>query len=79
MVHIRACHPCSELATNVPQGCIYNQRSALQNAYKAGHQIASHTWTHPHVGSLSASALTTEMTKLETALVNIIGMFELFS
>ncbi|KAF1979313.1 chitin deacetylase-like protein [Bimuria novae-zelandiae CBS 107.79] len=60
--------------TGTLYGCIYGQKTALQNAYKAGHQIASHTWTHPHIGSLSASALTTEMTKLETALVNIIGV-----
>ncbi|KAJ4304594.1 hypothetical protein N0V90_000120 [Kalmusia sp. IMI 367209] len=60
--------------TGTLYGCIYNQKTALQNAFKAGHQIASHTWTHPHIGSLSASALTTEMTKLETALVNIIGV-----
>ncbi|KAJ4360847.1 uncharacterized protein N0V89_001414 [Didymosphaeria variabile] len=60
--------------TGTLYGCIYNQKTAVQNAYKAGHQIASHTWTHPHIGSLSASALTTEMTKLETALVNIIGV-----
>jgi peptidoglycan/xylan/chitin deacetylase (PgdA/CDA1 family) len=59
--------------TGTLYGCIYNQASALKSAYASGHQIASHTWTHPHIGSLSASALTTEMTKLEQALVNIIG------
>lgn len=45
----------------------------MQNAYAGGHQVASHTWTHPHVGSLSASQLTTEMTRLEQAMVNIFG------
>jgi peptidoglycan/xylan/chitin deacetylase (PgdA/CDA1 family) len=56
-------------------GCIYNQKSALQNAYKAGHQIASHTWSHPqNFGSLSTNDLTFQMTRLEQALVNIIGV-----
>lgn len=35
--------------------------------------MASHTWTHGHVGSMSSSQLTTEMTKLEQAYVNIFG------
>jgi peptidoglycan/xylan/chitin deacetylase (PgdA/CDA1 family) len=56
-------------------GCIYGQKTALQNAYKAGHQIASHSWSHPsNFGSLSAADLTTQMTRLEQALVNIIGV-----
>jgi hypothetical protein len=61
--------------TRTPIGCIYGQRTALQNAYKAGHQIASHTWSHPsNFGSMSASELNSQMTRLETALVNIIGV-----
>ncbi|KAI4666092.1 uncharacterized protein J4E78_003559 [Alternaria triticimaculans] len=56
-------------------GCIYNQKTALQNAHKAGHQIASHTWSHPsNFGSLSTNDLTSQMTRLEQALVNIIGV-----
>ncbi|KAF2032434.1 chitin deacetylase-like protein [Setomelanomma holmii] len=56
-------------------GCIYGQKTALQNAYKAGHQIASHPWSHPsNLGSLSTADLTTQMTRLEQALVNIIGV-----
>jgi peptidoglycan/xylan/chitin deacetylase (PgdA/CDA1 family) len=56
-------------------GCIYNQKTALQNAYKAGHQIASHSWSHPqNFGSLSTADLTSQMTRLEQALVNIIGV-----
>lgn len=54
-------------------GCIYNQASAVKAAYQGGHQIASHTWTHGHVGSMSSSQLTTEMTKLEQAFVNLFG------
>ncbi|OJD37806.1 carbohydrate esterase family 4 protein [Diplodia corticola] len=60
--------------TGTLYGCIYNQKTALQNAYSAGHQIASHSWSHPsNFGSLSAADLTTQMQKLEGALVSIIG------
>jgi peptidoglycan/xylan/chitin deacetylase (PgdA/CDA1 family) len=56
-------------------GCIYGQKTALQNAYKAGHQIASHSWSHPqNFGSMSSADLTSQMTRLEQALVNIIGV-----
>ncbi|KAA8624620.1 CDA1 xylanase chitin deacetylase [Pyrenophora tritici-repentis] len=60
--------------TGTLYGCIYNQKTALQNAYKSGHQIASHSWSHPpNFGSLSTNDLTTQMTRLDQALVNIIG------
>jgi peptidoglycan/xylan/chitin deacetylase (PgdA/CDA1 family) len=56
-------------------GCIYNQRTALKSAYDAGHQIASHTWSHPqNFGSMSTSDLTSQMSRLETALANILGV-----
>lgn len=54
-------------------GCIYNQAAAVKAAYAGGHQVASHTWTHGHVGSMTAAQLTTEMTKNEQAFVNIFG------
>ncbi|KAF2680422.1 carbohydrate esterase family 4 protein [Lentithecium fluviatile CBS 122367] len=61
--------------TGTLYGCIYNQKTALQSAYSAGHQIASHTWSHPqNFGSMSTADLNSQMTRLETALVNIIGV-----
>lgn len=61
--------------TGTLYGCIYNHAEALQNAYKSGHQIASHTWTHPYtLDSMSIEELTVQMQMLETALVNIIGV-----
>ncbi|KAI3397914.1 hypothetical protein diail_10083 [Diaporthe ilicicola] len=59
--------------TGTLYGCIYNQKAAVKSAYDGGHQVASHTWTHGHVGSMSASQLTTEMQKVEQAFVNIFG------
>jgi peptidoglycan/xylan/chitin deacetylase (PgdA/CDA1 family) len=55
-------------------GCIHNQATAVKNAYNSGHQIASHSWSHPsNFGSMSTAQLTTEMQKLEGALNKIIG------
>lgn len=60
--------------TGTLYGCIYNQKTALQNAYAAGHQIASHSWSHPqNFGSMSTNDLNSQMTRLEQALANIIG------
>jgi peptidoglycan/xylan/chitin deacetylase (PgdA/CDA1 family) len=30
--------------TGTLYGCIYSQAAAIKNAYKSGHQVASHTW-----------------------------------
>ncbi|KAJ9133448.1 Polysaccharide deacetylase family protein [Pleurostoma richardsiae] len=59
--------------TGTLYGCIYNQAKAVKSAFDSGHQVASHTWTHGHVGQMSASQLTTEMTKVEQAFANIFG------
>lgn len=61
--------------TGTLYGCIYNRAAAVKAAYNSGHQVASHTWTHPQtLDRMSVAQLTTEMQKLETALVNIIGV-----
>ncbi|KAG9959870.1 glycoside hydrolase/deacetylase, partial [Aureobasidium melanogenum] len=61
--------------TGTLYSCIYNRAAAVKAVYASGHQVASHTWTHPQtLDSMSVSQLTTEMQKLETALVNIIGV-----
>jgi len=61
--------------TGTLYGCIYNQAAAVKKAYASGHQVASHTWTHPqNFGSLSASGITTEIQKLEQATVNLLGV-----
>ncbi|KAI5923030.1 carbohydrate esterase family 4 protein [Camillea tinctor] len=59
--------------TGTLYGCIYNQAAAVKKAYESGHQVASHTWTHPHMGSMSASQIQAEMEKVEQAMVNIFG------
>ncbi|KAK3904453.1 carbohydrate esterase family 4 protein [Staphylotrichum tortipilum] len=59
--------------TGTLYGCIYNQAAAVKKAFASGHQIASHSWTHGHMGSMSESQIRSEMTKVEDALVNLIG------
>ncbi|CAM0142844.1 hypothetical protein VKS41_002590 [Umbelopsis sp. WA50703] len=49
-------------------------QNAIKKAYKSGHQIASHTWSHADLDSLPESEIQTEMTKLEDALMRVIGV-----
>ncbi|KAF9157583.1 Carbohydrate esterase 4 protein, partial [Actinomortierella ambigua] len=55
-------------------GCIYEKQEIVKRAYKSGHQIASHTWSHPSLLTLTPEKITEEMTKLETALKDILGV-----
>ncbi|KAH9991510.1 carbohydrate esterase family 4 protein [Xylariaceae sp. FL0662B] len=59
--------------TGTLYGCIYNQKDAVKKAFDSGHQVASHTWTHPHMASMSAAQIQSEMEKVEQAMVNIFG------
>lgn len=61
-------------------GCIYSgsNPSNLRYAYAQGHQIASHTWSHPHLPSLSTSQIRTECTKINGAIQDIIGVIPAF-
>eukprot|EP00731_Ephydatia_muelleri_P008197 Em0004g535a len=54
-------------------GCIYEQAEAVKAAFDAGHQIGSHTWSHPHLTALSKDAVTQQMTKLAKVLKKILG------
>jgi peptidoglycan/xylan/chitin deacetylase (PgdA/CDA1 family) len=49
-------------------------KSALvQRMVAEGHQVASHTWDHADLSTLSDGQVAAEMTQLETALMGIIG------
>jgi len=52
---------------------IYNYNSTLQSMLTGGHQIASHTWSHKDLATLTAAEITSEMTQLEAAHLAIIG------
>ncbi|KAJ7116601.1 carbohydrate esterase family 4 protein [Mycena epipterygia] len=56
--------------------CIYDEDVAarLQHAYNAGHQISSHTWSHPDLKKLNASEITDQIVSLNTAFKAVLGM-----
>jgi peptidoglycan/xylan/chitin deacetylase (PgdA/CDA1 family) len=43
--------------------------------YNEGHQVASHTWDHPDLTTLSSAARRDEMYQNEAAFANILGLF----
>lgn len=47
----------------------------IKRTYSQGHQIASHTWDHADLTTLSSAARREEMYKTEQALANILGFF----
>ncbi|CAZ79457.1 unnamed protein product [Tuber melanosporum] len=46
---------------------------AIRRAFNEGHQIASHTWDHLDLDSINESSRRFQMTRLEQALMTIIG------
>ncbi|KAF9337372.1 hypothetical protein BG006_004999 [Podila minutissima] len=54
-------------------GKITDYASTVKRAYNSGHQIASHTWSHKDMTTLSSSGLKSEMTKLDDAVKKIVG------
>ncbi|KAK0214302.1 carbohydrate esterase family 4 protein [Armillaria fumosa] len=54
-------------------GCIYGdtERAAIQNAYSKGHQVASHTWRHLDLATLTGDA---SLSTVDPALEKILGV-----
>ncbi|KAK0184713.1 carbohydrate esterase family 4 protein [Armillaria mellea] len=57
-------------------GCIYNEteRTAIQNAYSKGHQIASHTWQHKDLATLTIDKVEKEFSLTDAALEKTLGV-----
>jgi len=57
-------------------GCIYDEANVrnLRATYARGHEIASHTWDHPHSGNLTYEQFDDQIAFLETALIKILGI-----
>ncbi|KAJ6577578.1 hypothetical protein B0H19DRAFT_1370735 [Mycena capillaripes] len=53
--------------------CIYNHVQDIEYTYQAGHQIASHTWSHADLQTLSANQMHAEINQVDVALGNIIN------
>ncbi|KAI5799929.1 carbohydrate esterase family 4 protein [Geopyxis carbonaria] len=49
--------------------------AVIQKMNAAGHQLASHTWSHANLSSLTQAKQQNEMYKLEMAMRNIVGFF----
>ncbi|KAG8725434.1 Carbohydrate esterase 4 protein [Ceratobasidium sp. 395] len=60
--------------------CIYNGNNPenLKYAYDQGHQIASHTWAHLHLPTLSYSDIQDQFTKTNAAIEQITGAVPAF-
>ncbi|KAF9113431.1 hypothetical protein BGX30_006951 [Mortierella sp. GBA39] len=56
--------------------CIYDPKvqTVLKRAYNSGHQIASHTWSHPLLTKQTVEGINLEMTKLEKAFEDVLGV-----
>ncbi|PWN44370.1 glycoside hydrolase/deacetylase [Ceraceosorus guamensis] len=56
--------------------CIYDepQVQALKYSYAQGHEICSHTWSHPHLNSLSNDQIDGQIQFVEDALYKILGV-----
>ncbi|KAK0544266.1 hypothetical protein OC845_005681 [Tilletia horrida] len=56
--------------------CIYDKEAvaALKYSYSRGHQICSHTWSHPDIMTLSRAQLDKQVTLVEDALYKILGV-----
>src|ERR1700753_2406277 len=56
-------------------GYIYDYNSTILRMVNEGHQVCSHTWSHPDLTTLSQTQIQTEMTEMEVAFTNILGHF----
>jgi peptidoglycan/xylan/chitin deacetylase (PgdA/CDA1 family)/LysM repeat protein len=57
-------------------GCIYDTANvaAIRRSYEEGHLIASHTWSHAALDTLTHAQIDYEIQRLDEALVKIIGV-----
>lgn len=58
--------------------CIYRYAALIRQIEAAGHQVASHTWSHADLNTLSAAQITAEMQKLDYAYQLILGKAPLY-
>ncbi|EKJ73640.1 hypothetical protein FPSE_06258 [Fusarium pseudograminearum CS3096] len=56
-------------------GNINNYKSVVQRMIKEGHQVGSHTYSHPDLATISSAEIRTQMTRLEADFLNIIGKY----
>ncbi|WP_147411665.1 polysaccharide deacetylase family protein [endosymbiont GvMRE of Glomus versiforme] len=54
--------------------CIFNKTENLQRAVNEGHQLASHTWSHPNMTKINREEIIYQMKTLENAMRKIVGL-----
>lgn len=55
-------------------GNMVNQNpDVLRNLYQQGHEIGNHTWDHPQLPKLSNTQVNQQISRTETAILNVIG------
>ncbi|KAG8766285.1 Carbohydrate esterase 4 protein, partial [Serendipita sp. 397] len=56
--------------------CIYDQANVdrLRASFQQGHQIASHTWSHRNLATLSEAEIDYEIQRLDEAFIKILGV-----
>ncbi|CAE6526854.1 unnamed protein product [Rhizoctonia solani] len=61
-------------------GCIYDQENAerVKYVYDKGHQVASHTWGHERLSTLSGDQLLSEFSRTDDAIKKITGAVPAF-
>ncbi|KZP17885.1 carbohydrate esterase family 4 protein [Athelia psychrophila] len=61
-------------------GCIYSETDVkrVKYAYSQGHQVASHTWSHSDLTTLTFDQIHDEMWRVEQALQRILGVTPAF-
>ncbi|KAF9357500.1 hypothetical protein BGX26_003631 [Mortierella sp. AD094] len=59
-------------------GDIAEFAGVVKRAYDEGHQIASHTYSHPDLVKLDKASIISEMTRLDTVLKTIIGVSPIY-
>ncbi|KAG0287448.1 hypothetical protein BGZ96_008634 [Linnemannia gamsii] len=59
-------------------GDIYLYEGVVKRAYQEGHQIASHTWGHADLATLSYNEIHDQMSRLDDAIQSIIGVKPLY-
>ncbi|RIB07254.1 Carbohydrate Esterase Family 4 protein [Gigaspora rosea] len=55
-------------------GCIYDYADIISRIHQEGHQIGSHTWSHPDLTSISKTEVSNQIVSLEEALKKIVGL-----
>ncbi|KAJ7574059.1 carbohydrate esterase family 4 protein [Mycena floridula] len=60
--------------------CIYSAANVahIKYAYESGHQMASHSWSHPHFNTLNTTQMGTELDRVNRALKQIVGVVPAF-